>query len=133
MINYHFCICLPVRPEIAPANGISELTGEENGMVTLTFNITRAIPSVMVGDIQWIYSPDFSEGPFEIGNMDITNLPRRIDMSTYAFTPNLLSLTIGNIAQARTVGEPTDRGRYFLVATNPAGPGSSYIDLLVAG
>ena len=102
-------------------------------MVTLTFNITRAIPSVLIEDIQWIYSPDFSETRFEMGNMDITNLTRRIDKSTYTFTPDLLSLTIRNIAQARMVGQQTDRGRYFLVATNPAGPGFSYIDLLVAG
>ena len=104
-------------------------------MVTLTFNIIRAIPSVMIGDIRWIYSPDFSQTPFEIGNgyEDITNLTNRTIKSTYTFTPDLLSLTIGNIAQARIVGEQTDRGRYFLVVTNPAGPGFSYIDLLVAG
>ena len=103
-------------------------------MVTLTFSITRAIPSVMVGDIQWIYSPDFSERPFDrVGDMDITNFTNRTIKSTYTFTPDLLSLTIDNIAQARRAGEQTDRGRYFLVATNPAGNGSSYIDLLVAG
>ena len=103
-------------------------------MVTLTFNIVRAIPSVMVGDIQWIYSPDFSKRPFDRdGDIDITNFTNRTIKSTYMFTSNLLSLTIGNIAQARTVSEQTDSGRYFLVATNPAGPGSSYIDLLVAG
>ena len=100
-------------------------------MVTLSFVITRAIPSVAVEDIQWLYSPDFSETPF--GNVAITNLTRRIPQSNYTFSPDLLSLTIRNIAQARTEGEPTDRGRYFLIATNPAGPGFSYIDLLVAG
>ena len=101
-------------------------------MVTLSFNITRAIPDVMVQDIQWIYSPDFSETPFE-QNMDITNLINRTQKSNYTFTSDLLSLTIRNIAQARRAGEETDRGRYFLVATNPAGSGFSYIDLLVAG
>ena len=96
--------------------------------------ITRAIPSVAVEDIQWVYSPDFSETPFgRIGDVSITNLTERIQQSNYTFSPNLLSLTISNIAQARREGEPTDRGRYFLVATNPAGSGFSYIDLLVAG
>jgi hypothetical protein len=124
----------PVPPEIGPANGITELTGEEDGMVNLTFNITRAIPPVMIQNIQWIYSPDFSERPFErSGDMDITNLTNRTEKSTYTFTPDLLSLTIGNIAQARTADEQTDNGRYFLVATNPAGSRFSYIDLLVAG
>ena len=103
-------------------------------MVNLTFTITRAIPSVMVGDIRWIYSPDFSETPFDRdGVTDITNFINRTEKSTYTFTSNLLSLTISNIAQARRAGEQTDRGRYFLVATNPAGSGFSYIDLLVAG
>ena len=100
-------------------------------MVTLSFRITRATPDVMVQDIRWIYSPDFSETPFE--QMDITNFTNRIEKSTYTFTSDLLSLTIDNIAQALTVGDPTDRGRYFLVATNPAGSEFSHIDLLVAG
>jgi hypothetical protein len=104
-------------------------------MVTLSFVITRATPNVSTDNIQWIYSPDFSETPFDQrpGDIDITNDIMRIQQSTYTFTPNLLSLTIGNIAQARMVGEPTDNGRYFLVATNPAGSGFSYIDLRVAG
>lgn len=126
------CVCSPVPPEISPLNG-TELTGEEDEMVILTFNITRAIPNVMVGDIRWIYSPDFSETPSGTGNVDITNFTNRTEKSTYTFTPNLLSLTIRDIAQARQEGEPTDRGRYFFVATNPAGSGFSYIDLLVAG
>ena len=127
-------ICAPVRPEISPVDGIAELTGEEDGMVILSFNITRAIPLVLVQDIQWVYSPGFSETPFGgVGDIDITNLTNRTEKSNYTFSSDLLSLTIRNIAQARREGEPTDRGRYFLVATNPAGNGTSYIDLLVAG
>ena len=123
-----------VRPEVTPANGMGDVTGEENGVVNLSFEITRATPSVLVSDIQWVYSPDFSETPFG-GTMDedITNLTNRTEKSTYMFSTDLLSLNISNIAQARTIDEQTDRGRYFLIATNPAGPGFSYIDLLVAG
>ena len=115
---------------VGPVGGISQLTGEEDGSVTLSFEITRATPAVLVENIRWIYSPDFSVGPSGIMNEDITNLSRHIMESSFMFSADLLSLTINNIAQAH---EPTDSGRYFLIATNPAGTGYSYIDLLVAG
>ena len=124
-------IFIPVHPEVAPINGTNELTGEENGMITLSFEILRAIPSVLVEDIRWVYSRNFSETPY--GQMDITNLTNRTEKSTFTFSSDLLSLTVSNIAQARRAGEQTDSGRYFLVAMNPAGRGVSYIDLLVAG
>ena len=104
--------------------------------VTLSFTISGAIPDVAVPDIQWVYSPDFSVSPFMgTDDTDITNLTHRVAMtSSYTFSSDLLSLTITNIAiKACTANEPTDRGRYFLVATNPAGPSFSYIDLLVDG
>ena len=39
-----------------------------------------------------------------------------------------INLTI--VQRGTTVGGETDQGRYFLVATNPAGVSSAYIDLL---
>ena len=100
-------------------------------MITLSFEILRAIPSVLVEDIQWVYSRNFSETPF--GQMEITNLTNRTEKSTFTFSSDLLSLTVSNIAQARRAGEQTDSGRYFVVATNPAGCGFAHIDLLVTG
>ena len=53
--------------------------------------------------------------------------------STYSFGPVSLSLTISDIQQALAVGEDTDGGRYFLVATNPAGTNYSFYDLIING
>ena len=94
--------------------------------------ISRADPLVMTGDIRWFYSRNFSVSPFSQSD-DITNLPNRTQQSTYMFSMDLFSLTISNIVQARVVGEETDAGRYFLVATNPAGVNYSYYDLVVNG
>ena len=80
----------------------------------------------------WFYSPDFSE-THSNETQDITDMPNRISGSNFIFSDNRLSLTISNIVQARRVGEDTDAGRYFLVATNPAGVNFSYIDLIVNG
>ena len=124
-------IFIPVRPEVAPVNGTTELTGEENGMIALSFEILRAIPSVLVEDIRWVYSRNFSETPY--GQMDITNLTNRTEKSTFTFSSDLLSLTVSNIVQAHHADEQTDSGRYFVVATNPVGHGFTYIDLLIAG
>ena len=87
---------------------------------------------MMIGDIRWFYSHNFSLSPFSQSD-DITNLTSRIQQSTYTFGTDLLSLTISNIVQAREVGEYTDAGRYFVVATNPAGVHYSYFDLVVVG
>ena len=126
-------LCTPVPPVVGPVGGISQLTGEEDESVTLNFEITRATPAVLVENIRWIYSPDFSVVPSGNMNEDITNSTNRIMKSSFMFNADLLSLTITNIAQARERNEPTDSGRYFLIATNPAGTRYSYIDLLVEG
>ena len=65
---------------------------------------------------------------------EITSLTNQPGLSsTYTFSDDHLSLTIDNIVQARVGGEPTDAGRYTLKATNEAGVGSSYIDVVVFG
>ena len=88
----------------------------------------------MFANIRWFYSPDFVElftDSFQF--QEITNLVNRTSVSTLMFSSDRLSLTIGNIVQARVEGEETDQGRYFLEATNEAGVNSSYIDLTVFG
>ena len=128
-----YCLCL-VPPNVIHSDNRSQIIANEGESETFTFMISRADPPVMIGDIKWFYSRNFSLSPFSQSN-DITNLTSRIQLSvaTYTFSKDLLSLTISNIVQARVVGEETDAGRYFLVATNPAGVNYSYFDLLVNG
>ena len=123
--------CL-VPPTIIRGNNRSQFIANEGDSETFTFVISRADPLVMIDDIRWFYSRNFSVSPFNRSN-DITNLPNRIQQSAYTFSTDLLRLTISNIVQARVVGEETDAGRYFLVATNPAGVSYSYYDLVVGG
>ena len=107
----------------------------ETESATLSFTIDRAAPPVMVNNIRWFYSADFAPALFFSGfeYEEITNLANRTSVSTLIFSSDRLSLTIGNIVQARVEGEETDQGRYFLEATNEAGVGSSYIDVIVFG
>ena len=89
---------------------------------------------MIVNNIRWFYSADFTPlfaNGFEFE--EITSLANRTSVSTLMFSSDRLSLTIGNIVQARTEGEETDQGRYFLEATNEAGVSSSYIDVVVFG
>ena len=89
----------------------------------------------MVNNIRWFYSADFAPSLFANGfNFEeITSLTNQTSESTLTFSSDRLRLTIGNIVQAITEGEETDAGRYFLEATNEAGVGSTYIDLIVFG
>ena len=82
-------------------------------------------------DIMWFYSSNFSDTPDTA--VSITDLPNRINGSTYTFSSDRLSLTISGIVQARSLGDPTDEGRYFFVASNPAGRIPSYVDVVVNG
>ena len=67
-------------------------------------------------------------------SVEITGLTSPISgTSTYTFSSDLFSLNVSNIQQALVVGQDTDRGRYFLVATNPAGMNFSFYDLIVNG
>ena len=112
------------------------VTANETESATLMFRTDNAAPPVNVINIRWFYSPDFASSLYENGAMfeEITGLNMRPGLaSTYSFTSDRLSLTIGNIVQARVMGDPTDTGRYFLEATNEAGVDSSYIDIIVFG
>ena len=124
-----------VPPIVIPLTTDQRITTNETESVTLVFQINKAAPPVMVSSIRWFYSADFALSLFAAGfnSEEITNLANRTNESTLTFSSDRLSLTIGNIVQARTEGEETDEGRYFLEATNEAGVGSSYIDVIVFG
>ena len=105
----------------------------ETESATLSFRIDNAAPPVMVNNIRWFYSSDFAPS-FDFDGSEITDLMKRPGLaSAYSFSNDRLMLNITNIVQARRLGEPTDAGRYFLVATNEAGVSYSYIDLIVFG
>ena len=100
----------------------------------LSFRIDEAHPPVMTSDLRWFYtarasqsgSPDFNSMDF----LEITDLKNRTSVSDLTYSDGNLNLTVNNIVQA---GQETDAGRYFLLASNPAGEDSNYIDLTVFG
>ena len=90
----------------------------------------------MIGDLTLYFSRDFADSPFGSDAVDITGQSENAPGSMLTFSSfmnNEISLTIANIVQGRSEGDPTDAGRYFLVAANPAGLNFSYIDLVVLG
>ena len=120
-------ICRSVLPDVIPLVKDQRLSANESGSATLNFTIGRAHPPVDITNIHWFYSNDSI-------TEEITFLKNRPGLSSiYTFSSDRLNLTINNVVQARVEGEPTDAGRYTLEATNEAGVGSSYIDVLVFG
>ena len=106
------------------------------GEVTLSFNITNAIPIVQISDIRWYYaanarsgSPDFTSENFQ----DIIDLMNRTSVSTLHFSSDRLTLRLSNIVHAIGDVMETDQGRYFLSVTNPAGEKSNFIDVVIRG
>ena len=102
----------------------------------LTFRIDCDIPRVLPFDLRWYYTantmsgdPDFTSNDF----LEITNLTNRTSSSMLTYSEDLLTLTVSDIVQALVGGAETDAGRYFFRATNPAGEGNGYIDLVVRG
>ena len=113
-----------------------EVIGNETGSVTLSFRIDSAAPPVLLQGLRWFYVANFGNDPY--AGQEITNLTNRTveSMLTFSNFTNMhyISLTVSNIVQQRVgIGGETDEGRYFLIATNPAGVTFSYIDLLVYG
>ena len=134
-----FTLFLPhsVPPLVVPLAPGREVIGNETGSVILSFRIDNAAPPVLLEGLQWFYAADFRiDDPF--AGQEITNLMNRTTVSRLTFSEftnmRYINLTVSNIVQQRVgVGGETDEGRYFLVATNPAGVAFSYIDLLVYG
>ena len=100
--------------------------GIEDLHITLQFTIADASPPVVPDDIQWIFSMLFTNDPFDGGNTDITSLSGSSGGSTYLFSDDRLVLNMSNISQV-------DEGRYFFIATNPAGVNFNHIDIIVHG
>lgn len=122
-----------VPPRVCPTGGLAEVVTNEGEAAILSFTIKDASPLVMSEDIRWFYSPRFSLTPFYGTNVDITNLSALATGSALVFSNEQLNLTISNVVQDLQTGDNvTDAGRYFLVATNPAGVAFSYIDLVVS-
>ena len=114
-----------------------EVIGNGTGSVTLSFRIDNAAPPVLLEGLRWFYTPDLRiDNPF--AGQEITNLMNRTTISTLTFSSftdmHYINLTVSNIVQQQMrIGGETDEGRYFLVASNPAGVCFNYIDLLVYG
>ena len=113
-----------------------QVIGNESESATLPFRIDEAAPPVLLQDLRWFYVADFGNNPF--AGQEITNLTNRTAVSTLTLSDFVdmrhIKLTVSNITQRRRgIGGETDKGRYFLVATNPAGIWFSYIDVLVFG
>ena len=114
-----------------------QVIGNETGSATLSFRIDDAAPPVLLQGLRWFYAANFRiNDPF--AGQEITNLTNRTTESKLTFSDftdmQYINLTVSNIVQQRTgIGGETDEGRYFLVATNPAGVNFNYIDLLVYG
>ena len=124
-----------VPPVVVPLDSDQRVIANESTSAVLSFRIDNAAPPVSTSNIRWFYSPNQPQTLFAEGNdfQEITDLMNRTNKSTLEFTNGFLSLTIGNIVQARPGNPETDTGRYFLEATNEAGVDSSYIDLVVFG
>ena len=123
----------PIVISLAPGR---QVIGNETGSATLSFRIDSAAPPVLLQDLRWFYVANFGNDPD--AGQEITNLTNRTTESMLTFSNltdmHYISLTVSNIVQQREgIGGETDEGRYFLVATNPAGVAFSYIDLLVYG
>ena len=113
-----------------------QVIGNETGSATLSFRIDNAAPSVLLQNLLWFYVANFGSDPY--AGQEITNLTNRTTESTLTFSGftnmRYVNLTVSNIVQQREgIGGETDQGRYFLVATNPAGVNFNYIDLMVYG
>ncbi len=124
-----------VPPVVVPLVPSQNVIANETETAVLSFRIDEAHPPVLTSDLRWFYTarasrsntPNFSSIDF----LEITNLRNRTSRSQLSYSNGSLILTISNIVQM--VGEETDAGRYFLLASNPAGENSNYIDLTVFG
>ena len=115
-----------VPPDVVALDGDRIIVGIEVMTAAIHFRIDNAAPPVAVSDIRWIFSTNFEDTPFEGNNTDITNINNLLGGSIATFDTTGLSVTISNITQLV-------EGRYFFVATNPAGVQYNHTDLIVHG
>ena len=104
---------------------------------TLQFRIDNADPTVLLSGLRWFYSEQLVDSISHGRVVEITNRTNRTSESelvtSFSSDGVYFNITVVNIAQERLGGEETDRGRYFLQATNPAGSSVAFIDLEVYG
>ena len=116
---------------------ISEVIGYENMNATLQFRIDNADPRVLLSGLRWFYSEQLVDSISHGTVVEITNSTNRTSESrlvtSFSSDGVYFNITVVNIAQERLGGEETDRGRYFLQATNPAGSSVAFIDLEIYG
>ena len=111
---------------------MEEVIGYESESATLQFRIDNAEPAVELSGLRWLYSPNTSATTEDVTNS--TNRTRDSQLITsFSSDGRFFNITVVNIQQRRREGEETDRGRYFLEATNPAGSRMAYVDLEVYG
>ena len=135
MLTINHLILLHTVPPNVMAAVSKSLTPIVGGKITISFLVEQAIPSVNPWNLQWLYSSFFnSTQPF---GEDITNATNRTVTSSFSFSAFInsssISLTISNVLLNSPTGGPIDEGRYYLVATNPAGVSFDFVDLLVVG
>ena len=93
----------------------------EDTVTTIQFNVTEAIPEVIANNILWVFSTKFSENPYNIDNIDITN------NITYKYSDDKRTIMISDTHLT------DDEGRYYMIAINPAGSHYDYTDVIVHG
>ena len=107
---------------------VSSVIGNKSENATLQFRINDAEPRVKLSGLRWFYSDELEE---------ITNFTSRTGSSrlvtSFSSDGVYFNITIVNILQERRDGEVTDEGRYFLLASNPAGSSMAFVDLEVYG
>jgi len=123
-------------PHVTVLNEEQRVISREGGNATLRFRIDGHTP-VLLQDLQWFYSPTFTEQP-DIDGEEITNRSNRTSLSMLTFSDfvndQYINLTVSKIIGVdRRNSNETDVGRYFLTALNQFGTGFAYADLLVYG
>ena len=124
MLLLHLLSLVP--PVVVALDGDQVIVGLEEMSVSLHFRIDNAAPPVTPSNIQWLFSANFTDSPYDDGVRDITNLNTLNEGTSVSYSENRRSITISNISQS-------DEGRYFFIATNQAGVSYSHTDLIVHG
>ena len=92
----------------------------EGESVTIRFSIIDAFPLVQLSDIQWFFVAGVDAPEIDITEAEV------LGETTITFSESRLELTLSGLTQDAA-------GIYRLVATNPAGVASNYVNLTIQG